>query len=213
VSRRTTKLLAAAAAVLTLAGCASLRPGVAAEVGDERISMDRLNAFADSFCRSGLLAQSGQADTAAATRVASLSFLIRTALATQYAEEYLDTVPQSQVDGFIATTVEPTIESLPEEQREDFLDEVRDFLVATQLAQSAALAQLQATGSELTEQSVGEAVNALWAQWADDAGVELDPRFGTWQDMNIAVSSGSLSVPATDEAPAASGPGSRACGS
>lgn len=211
MSRRTTKLLVAVTAALTLAGCANLRPGVAAEVGDERITMERLDGFADSFCESGLLAQS--ASTVAATRVTALSFLVRTVLATEYASDYLDTVPQGQVDGFITTNVEPTVEGLPEEQREEFLAEVREFLVATQLAQSAAVAQLQTSGVEVTEQSVGQAVNDLWAQWADEAGVEVDPRFGTWQDMDIAPSSGSLSVPATEDAPAASGPGARACGS
>lgn len=213
VNRRTTKVLAAVAAVLSLAGCAGLRPGVAAEVGDEKITMERLDAFADSFCESGLLAQGGQANTQAATRVAALSFLVRTVLAEEYAAEYADTVPQSQVDGFITATVEPTVADLPEEQREEFLAEIRDFLIATQLAQSAAVAELQASGAEPTEAGLTAAIDDLWAQWAEDAGVELDPRFGSWQDVNIAVTSGSLSIPATDEAPAATGPGSRTCGS
>jgi len=122
-------------------------------------------------------------------------------------------VPQSQVDGFITDSVEPTVVKLPDEERDEFLKEIREFLVATQLAQAAAISQIQSSGVDVTEQAVGDAVNGLWAEWADEAGVELDPRFGTWQDMNIAVASGSLSVPAKDDAASTSGPASRPCGS
>jgi hypothetical protein len=217
VSRRTTKLLAAAAAVLALAGCANLRPGVAAEVGDQRISMDEVDQFARGLCTTALLTRSAPDEpprapmTAGQTRRAALSFLVRTILANDNADMYLDAIPQSQVDALLASRVDPLVGSLPEDERDEFVANLRAFVVASQLVQNAAVAQVTGTGGELTDPAVTAAITDLWAQWADNAGVEIDPRFGDWADIDGAGESGSLSIASADNEPSTGGPGSATC--
>lgn len=205
---RTTKLTAVAAlAALMLTGCAGLRPGVAAEVGEETITIDRLDAFAEGLC-------AFQPDeSVTATRRLALRLLVRAHLAHEYASGFSSSVVPADIDETVRVNVAPAVESLSEDDREVFLDEVRDSIEGDLLAQQAALAGL-GVATQPTPEEVQNASNALYAEWSEEAGVELDPRFGTWQDANVSELSGSLSVLADPVAEPDPGlPGSRSCSS
>lgn len=209
---RTTKVTALAVlAVLSLAGCAGLRPGVAAEVDGDRITMERLDAFAAGLCTYSAASPNGAGSVADARR-AALGLLVRAELAEKYAAEFRDQLVPADIDRVVNDNVAPAVESLPDDEREVFLAEVRDSIEGDQLTSQAAAALVTSQGDDLTQEAVTQATQTLLANWSDAADVELDPRFGTWSDLEVAASSGSLSVPAaSEEEPDPGLPAARSC--
>ncbi len=209
VTRRTTKLAVGAfLAALILTGCAGLRPGVAAQVGDAKITTRELDEFASSFC--AFTAENGQPLSSAEARVNSLTVLLRGQLASELQKQY-----RADIDrGLVETQLEGvsrSITSLPSDQRKTFLEHVRRAIEGNLVVEQAAVAQVRATGEEPTQENVGAAVEKVYADWAESEGVEIDPRFGTVQNVVVTASSGSLSVPTGSEADATL-PGSKTCG-
>ena len=212
MSRRPKLALVAAVAVLSLAGCSQLHPGVAAEVGDDTITKEELDAFAETLCHSGLLVQSFP--TAAETRRAALGIMIRTDLAQANADSQRWRVEQGQIDQVMRDAIAPTVEDVPESEREAFLDEVRDSIEGDTLVNFAAEFKVSVEGGEATDEALAETRNELITEWADEADVEVDPRFGTWSEVDVLAGSGSLSA-SVEPADSDSGPvlpGDRACG-
>jgi len=200
VSRRTTQVaVLAATAALSLSGCANLHPGQAAKVGDHTITTDQVDAFAKPLCtyyaQTKALDENGKAPATADVRRRALSFLIQGELAHEFGDKYhLDIDPAElakNVNGVLAGV------KLPAGQREEFAKEVRYSIEGEMFLQQAIQAALAAAGQQATQETVNAARTKLYTEWSHDAGVRLDPRFGTWQNANAAPLSGSLSVPAS----------------
>ncbi len=208
MTRRTTTLAVfAVLATLALTGCAGLRPGVAAEVGGETITTREVDTFAQGLCTYD--ASRSGADTNANTRSRALSILVRSALARDFGNRTALEVDQGTVNQQVEA-VEAAVTDLPDEDREKFLEHVRESLVGDQYAVEAATARLTSEGQEPSNEALSQTVADLYADWADEAGVEIDPRFGTWAEVEARPGSGSLSVPADDSADPAL-PGSQTC--
>lgn len=191
MKRRTGALAAAVLSLTALAGCSELRPGVAAEVGDETISMDTLDDFASGIC--AYTAGGGQAAGTTETRNSALNTLVYARLAEQYAgplgiepdQVYIDQTTQQ---------IDEALVGLSDEDREQFLEEVRVVLAGDTIIQQAVTARAAAAGIELTAETGPAEQAAMLQEWSDEVGVEVDPRFGTWEADRVVPGSGSLSV-------------------
>lgn len=211
VARRTTKLAATAAAVaIALTGCAGLRPGVAAKVGDESITTREVDDFAHGLCVYLAKSPSGPSASADARKLA-VGVLVRSELANQYGRRTQLKPDQQNVEASL-DSVAGAVTGLDDDERETFLDTVRESLEGEQYVTLAAQAALQSQGKEATDAAVSAEVLKLYTEWSKDADVELDPRFGTWENVDSKLVSGSLSVPVdADAAPDSKLPGAKTC--
>jgi hypothetical protein len=219
VTRRTTKLaVASVLAAVSLTGCAGLRPGVAAEVGNDTITTRELDDFAATFCTYN--ANSGQPLSSAEARTTSLTVLIRSDLAEALGEKYEADIDHKSVEDGVQG-VAKTLKGVDADERDAFLAEVRRAIEGSQLVQQVVLSDMQSRGEQPTQETVVAASNKLIAKLAETEGVEIDPRFGTLKDVVVTAGSGSLSVPTEAKAKADAGaesgedtslPGAKTCG-
>ena len=210
VARRTTKVAAVIVAAVALAGCAGLHPGVAAKVGDETITIREVDDFAHGLCVYLPNTPNGPS-THANARSLAVGILVRSALANQYGDRTSFQLDQSQIEASLKS-VESGVKDLSDDEREQFLDAVRESLEGEQFASLAARSALLAQGKNVDDQTVQAEVTRLYTEWSADEGVELDPRFGTWNKVDSKPGSGSLSVLAgSDTEPGSTLPGAQTC--
>lgn len=163
--------------------------------------MSELDQFATGFCV--FQKANGQPPSNAEIRTQALTIMVLSRLAAQ---EGTAPVDESVINQAV-TSVEPALSELSEEDKEAFLDEVRASVAADQKASGQAVAD---NGGQVPD-DLQLAQAEVFAQWAEDAGVELDPRFGTWDKTSVQAVSGSLSVPADDSATDNDNPATRPC--
>ena len=138
--------------------------------------------------------------------------MVRSALANQYGSRTQLRPNQENIDASLKSVAD-AVKGMDDDERENFLDAVRESIEGEDYVTQAAQAALQAQGEEVTDDAVGAAINKLYAEWSDEADVELDPRFGTWENVDSKPASGSLSVLADPDAePNSNLPGAKTCG-
>ena len=192
--------VAAAVAVLLLAGCAQNPPGVAAEVGGDAITDEQVDELAEALC--ALSAGGEQAGPVPTQQVRRQALQIL--LDNELAEDLID--PESVDSEQVAAAEEqaqPSVEALPADLRAPFSEAVTAF--ATAQSGLAALARetlVEGGTARPDEQAVLTEGQRLRTEYAERAGVEVDPRFGTYSDGLLEPSDGSLSVPVSDAAAA-----------
>jgi hypothetical protein len=202
-------LVGTAVAGLALSGCGvaddSLRPGLAAQVGDTGIALDRVDDAAADLCDMiTYLSETGSATAVpgAVVRDNTLQYVVLRELGEQLAEQY-DVEPgdlyrgslkqnKSQlaelgVEGNMLDDVVPTLSS-----GDYFLD----------VAQQIGREELGLSADE-DVQSEGIAEGLRMAQaWEAEEGLEVNPRFSDMSigDLDVIVESelGDLSVPVSD---------------
>jgi hypothetical protein len=200
------RLATTALAVLLLTGCGQNAPGVAAQVGNDRITDEQVDQLAEALCvlsASAPQAQQAQPVTSQQTRRQALQVLIDNALADDLIDP--DAVDKAQVAA-VQKQQEANLQALPERLRGSFDDTVAAF-ATTQLGLAALGRQsLLDKGTKKPDQqaSLTEGQRLLLAQ-ADKAGVTVDPRFGTFEDGQVGGTDGSLSVAVSDQAKASTG--------
>lgn len=194
----------AAGAALLLAGC-GLNPGAAAVVGDTRISGDQVDDAASALCAANIAgaAAQGQPKPELATRgarQAALSLLIDSELSHQYGEANGIEPARAELSNALAQN-QQTLNALPEDHREDFSDLLRTYVEAQLIVQEAGR---QAAGPDAGPDQLAAAGTQQRNEWLSQEGieVELDPRFGEYNNGGIDGSGGSLSVPVSDRAAA-----------
>lgn len=192
----------AAGAVLLLAGC-GMNPGAAAVVGDTRISDDQVDDAASALCAANIAgaAAQGQPKPELATRgarQAALSLLIDSELSQQFGEAHDIDPPKAEISNALAQN-QQTVDALPEERRDAFVELLRGYVEAQLIVQEAGR---EAAGPGAAPEQLAAAGTQRRDQWLAEQGVEveLDPRFGEYRDGGIDGSGGSLSVPVTDRA-------------
>lgn len=199
----TTRRLGALGAgfVLVLTGCGALQPGTAVEVGDESISLSRVDEVAGDFCTAIEPQLDGQAQTLPNSflRGGIAGTLALRSAAAQVAEEY-GVDPDSERYRAATAELERSVADLPED--------LRDSVVEVQ----GATAYLEAVQAAVGEQQLGgdgeyeDFVNAgaeVIAAWIEENHVEFDPSLNTTiADGSIATADGALSFAVSDEAKA-----------
>lgn len=200
---RRVKLAAVAAGAATvLAGC-GLHPGAAAVVGSQTISHERVDDIATAVCRANVAGAeaSGQQMQPLPTRGArqlAVEILIDTELAQQLGDREGVEANRRAVSEALAQN-ESGLALLEGQQREDLRRALRDY------------AESQFMLIELGRQSLGEQAaedeaiaegRRLLAEYAEEVDVEVDPRYGRFEDGTFKRGGTSLSVPASDRAQA-----------
>lgn len=182
---RAVRVAAAAGAVLLLAGCGTARPGVAAQVGDESISVSGVDDAAISFCGWFAEAQPGNQVPMRLARDVMLASMIEQSIGDQVAEEY-DVTPGPDFEA-TAAQASAQLAGLPEDQQAAVLMQqtAAPYRQAVQQAAAAELLAAEGVTSPTPEQLQGRAA-LLETQWADANDISVDPRF------SIAVENGAL---------------------
>jgi hypothetical protein len=172
---------------------------VAAEVGDQQITTEQLDEFSGSFCSFLAMQQPGE-KSSKLVRQGALSTMVVARMGHEYAEDHPTELDRASIETNMAAVSE-AVADLPDDEREAFLDEVRYVLEGNQyIAQAGDAAAQQQLLSDLS----------------GELDVEIDPRFGSWEDLQADGASGSLSVPTETEEvdpenPAAGLPASQTC--
>jgi hypothetical protein len=202
--RRWRTAAVAVVAVTTLAGC-GVSPGTAAVVESTTISHDRVDDVALAVCSANLAGAraSGQPVPTLATRGArevAVQILVETELSQQFgAHEGVSASPQ-EVSQAVAQN-EAGIAALPEERREDFREALREYaegqLILIEIGR-------RSLGSDVPDDQAIAEGSRLRAEFVETLDVEVDPRYGRFDEGTFRRGGSSLSVPASREALAGS---------
>lgn len=197
---RRIKAVAAAAATAVLAGC-GVHPGAAAVVGSQTISADRVDEVAQALCTANLRAAeaNGQPPPTLPTRGArevALEILLETELSEQFAAARGVDASPAEVSRAMAQN-ETGIALLPADQQEQFREVLRGY-AETQLE----LIEIgrRSLGRDVPENEAISEGTRLREQFVKKVDVEVDPRFGTFEDGVFQRGGQSLSVPVSDRA-------------
>lgn len=225
MKKRLMSASAIVAAGLVLSACGNLTPGVAAQVGDETISTQRVDAVATSYCTAlsdQLEAQGTVVPMSFVKRSAVYSLTLRS-MADQIAEEF-GVTPGSTYRHALAQQ-EVQARSVPEEARADFLEVSTANAYASDVLDQVGRIKLAAAGvANPTLEQIGEAGMDVFRVWPDINGLEFDPRYGLEHrdgevepvDTNTSVAVSEQALRGLDEEPTpayvASLPAAQRCG-
>jgi hypothetical protein len=201
--RRVAVTAALAGGTLLLGACSTGAPGVAAEVGDARITTSDVDEFAEVLC--ALNTGSGGTPTRQ-VRFSALQILLSNALAEEVAD--LDSVDGAAVDAAVEQA-NATREMVPAALQDTFDEVVVDYAVAQYAVIDLGRESLEEQGEDpgaITDDAAYTEGDRLRAVYAEDAGVEVDPRFGTMEEGVLQAGDGSLAVPVSDFAVSAASP-------
>jgi hypothetical protein len=201
----------AAVAVLGLTACGTdLNPGTAATVGDESISEGTVDDLVSAACAyTEAMREEQGSGTEPTQSVANLRTSITRQLiqseVTQAATQELGlTVNESTVSAIASGSEFP--EAVDPDQGELLQDFFEDQS-RTLLGQAVVGAHLRDESITVGDESLGQedvdASRRYLANYADELGVEVNPAYGTWEDGDLVIASGSLSEPVSDAAKAA----------
>jgi hypothetical protein len=194
---RAVSVAAAALAAVLLSGCASSLAGSASVVGGVSVSDRDVAVSVDELLAQVAGVEGAQPlDEATATRV-TVERYTRSLLFQEAAAREGITVTQGEVDEIVAQTVEgqfggdrvafenalATQQGVPASEIGEF---ARDFVIRSKVVEKIA-----PTGDT-------EVISDYLVRLSDEVGVEVSPRFGTWDPVNVSVGAvpDDLSTPA-----------------
>lgn len=190
----------ATVAVTSLTGC-GFEPGAAAVVGSDTIPRERVDDVALAVCSANLASakMSNQPPPTLGSRGArevAMQILLETALIQQLGEERGVEASPREVSEAVAQN-ESGLAMLPEDQREDFRSALREYTEAQLI-----LIQLgkESRGQALSSDEAIAEGTRLFEEYAQGVDVEVDPRYGSFEDGSFQRGAASLSVPVSDEA-------------
>jgi hypothetical protein len=192
----------AAGAALVLAGC-GVHPGTAAVVGSETITHDEVDDIATAVCRANVAGAEAAGQQASplpsrGARELAVEVLVETELAQQLGEREGVEANQRAVSQAVAQN-EPGLALLEGEQQEDLRAALRDY------------AESQFMLIEVGRQSLGEQVSEdeavaegrrILGVLAESVDIEIDPRYGRFDNGVFKPGGTSLSVAESERAKA-----------
>lgn len=202
---RTAAVAVAAIGMLALSGC-GLRPGVAAEVGDRTITKEQVEDVASALCAANLTpGPGGQAPQlpSSGARAGALQVLLDAELARQFGEAEGVEADQAQVAAALAQN-EPGIAALPEDRQDAFRDALRAYTEGQLMLIEAGRRSLRSGGTtEVTDDDAFAEGRRLQLAYVEGLDIEVDPRFGEFDEGQLVPGSPSLSVAQSEFAVAA----------
>ncbi len=205
-SPRLRRAAVAVVCVLTLAGCGSVHPGAAAQVGDVSISDDQLQDSTEGFCDLIDTINAAQQGSNAPVPVRSallsaLNTLVIGAALDQLARQNDVQVSNAEVEQWIAS-LPIDLSQVPESRAADVLaitERVgRNTLLVEKLGRLAYERDNPGSSGAPTED-----VQRLGQQMADDylrqVDADINPRYGQVTDTQRLPGTGSLSVAVSEE--------------
>lgn len=162
-----------------VSGCAGARPGVAAQVGDQVITLTAVDQATEDLCQVFLpqIKDAGQSYPLGAIRAIAVQTMTTRELASQVARAY-GVKPTKEYDMQYAGQKQAALQ-LDENLRSTFLELSTAATYAESIQQQVGLIALKADGA--TSPTVDDQMargKQIFTEWADKEGVELDPRFG-----------------------------------
>lgn len=194
ITKKWTIVGAGVLAVAALSGCGSASPGAAAVVGDDRISESELTEQVEQVLR----AQGRPLDSASeALVVTTLDRMITTSLVEQFAQQQGVEVTQGELDATLANYAEATGGQEAFEElliQQDLAPESIDGLFRVNILAQKLGMELDPMGSPEAQSS---AVLAAVAEFSEEVGTSVSPRYGTWDGATLTVGTiaNDLSVP------------------
>lgn len=195
----------AAGGVAVLAAC-SVHPGAAAVVGDQSISVDRVDAVAQALCSGQASGATGQPVASRGARQTALAVMLESTLSQEFGQAKGITPDPHKVSQAVAQN-ESDINALPPDERPAFRDAVQNYAEGQLILIKAGRQFLASQGKSTTDDrqalAIGQRLRSQYVSRSVD--VSVDPRFGTWNDQRGALQadSGSLSVAVSADAKAA----------
>lgn len=198
---RRVKLVALAVGAATaLAGCGTY-PGTAAVVGSSQISHDEVDDFASAVCRANVAGAEAAGQAAAPTpsrgaRELAVEVLIDTELAQQLGEREGVSADNQAISRLLAQN-EQSLALLEGEQREFLREALRDYAEAQYLLIEVGRESL---GEDAGEQEAVAEGRRILGEYAETLDIEVDPRYGRYEDGVFKPGGTSLSVAASEQA-------------
>ena len=216
VSRRLALVGTALAAAAALTACGQAKPGVAAEIDGDILTVEEVQAVTAQFFEDFPEAR-GQVDTAELASVTVENFL-RVRIVDAMGDEFdvqpstgeLEAYVDENFGGIEAVIPQMSGVGVPSSRLDLALDYLR-FVYIENAVRQIKRDELGVEGDEPNDE-VDLAVTALETQFSEAAEVAVNPRFGTWNGRTMAsaaeAGSGSLSViPGELGSPTAPAPG------
>ena len=189
--------LASVAAMLLLSSCGpGVDPGVAAQVEDEEITTSEVDDLATVICEIDKGAGQG-GKPMSAQRSLALTVLLGIEVGQQIGDP--DDVPQQQVTQALQAAAEAR-EFVPEDLRPYFDEIVRESTRSAAAVDLVAATRLEETGRRPQPTAVQQEVARLQQEYLAEHPVEIDPRYGVYQDGQVVSSDGSVSVAVSERA-------------
>ena len=194
------------AAVAT--GCSTLHPGAAAVVGSRSIEASTVDAIASAYCQVTVAAARAQGSAAPAQPTRDLRRGVLNALVQEHVVRGAANriggirVAESQVDQLVESSgilAQPVSDDAAAVLR-GFLDKVASTQLTLQAIGQRLAAQQSGGGQPPSPEQASAAGRRYVLKYAAGLDVSVDPRYGSYSPQGIEVSSGSLSVPVSDEA-------------
>lgn len=173
-----TRLLTAATlgvAGLLLSGCGSATPGIAAQVGDQELSVRDVDSATENYCTA--LGDLESVVPMSYVRQFVVQLLTLRSQTDQIADDY-GVEPGSTYLNDVAQR-QGTAATKPEEVRQDYVDLASTQAYAQDILDQVGAIELDRQGVvDPTAEEVTQAGVDVFSRWPDVNGVEIDPRYG-----------------------------------
>jgi hypothetical protein len=196
----------AAATALALTGCSSMTPdtspGVAADVDGHPVTTREVDDLAQALCAVNAAQPSSGAGEISGrqARGAALSRLIQVQLAQQLGEEEGLRPDESRVAQQLKG-VEDQLADVPDDQLATFMDSYAELVRGADVLTQLGRRSLEDQGrTDVDDSAALNEGGTLLTEYATGADVEVDPRFGSFDDGTLVPGDGSLSVPVSQNA-------------
>ena len=173
----------AVVSALLLSGCGvagtSFHPGVAAQVGDQTISVSKVDSVASSYCSAiePQLSSQKQVVPRHYLRDGIAGRLTLVAAAHQLAADY-GVDAGTQYDQKVAE-LQGAVDTLPEDQQQAIIEIEASTAYLSGVEQAVGKKVLAAQGTTgASTQAAAKAGQAAFAKWFDQHDVTIDPQFG-----------------------------------
>jgi hypothetical protein len=178
-SRRTVGLSSALLAVVVLAsGCASARPGVAAQVGDTRVTVADVDQATSDLCVAFLpqIKEQGATYPLKVLSEAVVRALTSEAIARGVSRDFDIPLPSTFQDTIDAA--EAQAEVVPEDVRGSYIEVAQANAYAAVIMTEAGRLALEDEGapSDVPEEQAARGAQ-IFSDWVADNTVEIDPRY------------------------------------
>ena len=196
-SRKSRLVVGAALSALLLSSCAGNTPGVAAEIEGDRITDEQVDEFAQVLCALGGLPGGAAGVPSKGARYTALQILLGNELAEDIAD--VEAVDRASVAAAVEQ-MSASRDTIPKSVVGTFDQVAEEFSRAQSAIIELGRQSLEEAGQqgEIDDQAAYTEGERLRTEYAAEADIEVDPRFGTLKDGVLQPGDGSLSVPVSE---------------
>jgi len=202
---RRVKTLLVVSTLLALTACGPGQAGAAAVIGSQKISHDTVNRLARALCSANLGGARSRGETppdvaTKGARISALQVLVESRLSMMFGERR-GAEPDPQLLAQAVQQNELGVQLLPQGQREDFRQALRDFAEGQLLLIDVGRSSLLEQGAqEVSDQEALAEGQRLRTRFVRSLDVHVDPRYGTFAEGTVQPGGAELSFPVSESA-------------